>query len=106
MSNDNHLVSIECGPGWKTLIDPIVTRANEIGATITQIKEKFGCLRIYFDPGQADTDKLEDMIDKAELESATTCEMCGKPGVTMTSGHWLKTVCKEHATELGYRRSK
>jgi len=105
MSNDNHQVFRENGPGWSALIDPIVTHANEIGVTITQIKEKFGCLRVYFDPGQADTDKLEDMIDKAELESATTCEMCGRAGLRMSKGGWMKTLCKEHAIELDYRRT-
>jgi hypothetical protein len=109
MSNDNHKLARECGPGWNDLIGPIVIRADETGATIVQIKEKFGMLRIYLGPGDVDCDELLDMIDKAEMESATTCEMCGKPGVTMatgSNGHWLKTLCKEHGTELGYRRTK
>lgn len=103
MSKDNHLVAIECGPGWGFLVAPIVQRANEIDATISQIKEKFGMLRVYLS-SHVDDDELCDMIDKAEMDSATTCEMCGKPGVNMTNGGWLKTLCKEHATDLGYRR--
>src|ERR1700675_4256173 len=84
MTTDNHKVFRDNGPGWDALIDPIVPHANEIGVTITQVKEKFGALRVYFCPGQADTDKLEEMIDAAELASATTCEMCGKPGLRMS----------------------
>lgn len=100
---DNDQVFHECGPGWKSLIDPIVTRANDMGATITQIKEKFGLLRIYFDPGHADCDELEDMVDQAELDSATRCEMCGEPAHMMLKAGWRKTLCKIHAIDLGYK---
>jgi len=103
VATDNDQVSRECGNGWKELIDPIVTRANEIGATIMQIKEKFGMLRIYFDPGHTDCDELEDMVDKSELDSATRCEMCGLPSHMMVKGGWYKTLCKEHAIDLGYK---
>lgn len=105
MSNDNGRVSRECGNGWSALIDPIVKRADETSATIMQIKEKFAQLRIYLGPSAVDDDELCDMIDAAEQASATICEMCGKAGLRHTTGSWLKTLCKEHATELGYRRT-
>lgn len=106
MSKDNHLVYRECGAGWDPLLHPIVQKANELDATIVQIKEKFGRLRVYFDPGQADTDALEEMIDQAELESGKTCELCGKPGKGMISGgSWHKTLCAEHGIELGYKQA-
>lgn len=103
MSKDNHQVYTEFGPGWNSLLAPIAQLANELDATITQAKEKYGELRIYFDPGQADTDALEEMIDRAEEESRRTCEMCGKLGHLMVKGIWYKTLCKEHATDLGYK---
>lgn len=104
MATDNDKVYRENGAGWNDLIEPIMKRANELGATVTQVKEKLGMLRIYFSPGQADCSDLEEMIEQAEIDSATRCEMCGQPGITMTTGSWLKTLCKEHSTELGYRR--
>lgn len=103
MATDNDKLFRQNGPGWDALIDPIVKRANEIGATIGQIKEKYGCLRVYLDPCYVDCDELEEMIDKAEADSATTCEMCGKIGHTMVKAHWWKTLCKEHAIDLDYR---
>jgi len=101
MTNDQ--VFHECGPGWQGIIDPLVAKATELGARVDQIKEKFGELRFYFTSGQTDTDALEEMIEAAEEASKHTCEMCGKPGVLMRSKHWYKTLCKEHALELGYK---
>ncbi len=100
---DNSQVFHECGAGWRDLIAPIVKRADEIGATIGQIKEKYGLLCIHLDPSYVDCDELEEMIDKAEMDSATVCEMCGKPGHTLVRAHWYKTLCKEHAIDLGYK---
>ena len=33
-------------------------------------------------------------IDEAEIKSAKTCEICGKPG-TQTKNGWIKTLCDE-----------
>jgi hypothetical protein len=101
MTNDQ--VYRECGDGWKSLIDPLVSKANELGATVDQIKEKYGGLRFYFTPGEADADELEEMIEEAEIASQVTCELCGAPGHTLHNGPWYKTLCKEHALELGYK---
>ncbi len=103
MSGDNSKVFWECGNGWRALIEPIIQHADEIGATITQIKEKYGFLRVYFDPGHVDCDTLEDMVDKAEMDSATRCEMCGANAHLMVKGGWYKVLCKEHAIELSYK---
>src|SRR5580693_361247 len=100
MTNDQ--VFRQCGPGWSKLIDPLIAKANELGATVDQIKEKFGGLRFYFTPGTADTDELEEMIERAEIESMVTCEMCGKPGKLARSATWLKVLCSDHRIELGY----
>lgn len=97
----------ECGPGWATLIDPVEALITALGGLILQIKEKFGGLRLYYSPGSADEDArwvdVEKMVRDAESASLKTCEMCGKPGYTRSSGRWLKTLCDDHALELGYR---
>jgi len=110
MTTDNHQVFIECGPGWLPLIEPILKKANELDATVMQVKEKFGSLRVYVEPGYCDCDELycdcdelEEMIDSAEMASCTMCEMCGKSGIRMRRAGWYKTLCKEHASELGYK---
>lgn len=56
----------------------------------TQVKEKFGTLRIYFDGGD---DHIRDILSEAEDLSSTTCESCGcGQGVHRTKG-WHRTLC-------------
>jgi hypothetical protein len=102
--SNNAEIFREHGDGWENILAPVIAEADRLGATLTQVKEKYGTLRVYFDPGPTDTDTLEDLIDTAEEESGRTCELCGKPGVLMTSGYWLKTLCPDHCIELGYKR--
>jgi len=83
---------------------------ERLGGTVSQIKEKYGGLRFYYSPGDStadlhpDWDIVENMVDDAEQQSLVTCEMCGQPGVLMTSGHWLKTLCADDALQLGYKK--
>lgn len=62
---------------------------------ITQIKEKFGGLRFYYDGGDA---RVSGMVTMAESWAAHTCEECGKPG-TSRRGGWIRTLCDEHEAE-------
>jgi hypothetical protein len=59
--------------------------------TITQIKEKYGALRIYFDDSGLSEDaeaRVEEAIDLAEYRAACTCENCGAEAssTTITAG--------------------
>ena len=58
----------------------------------TQIKEKFGTLRMYYDGGDAVTRAVTTF---AEIMSSRTCEVCGNKGETITTG-WHRTLCPEH----------
>ncbi len=100
---DNSKIFCECGPGWESIVLPILKEADALGATVTCVKEKYGEIRIYFNPGQADCDTLEDMIESAEHASRSMCELCGKPGTMRRRSEWYKTLCSEHALDLGYR---
>jgi hypothetical protein len=97
----------ECGTGWSSLIDPLEKRCDELGGLIYCIKEKYAGLRFYYDPGgngtESEWDAFEEAVDQAEADSKKICEMCGKAGKVMRSGQWYKTVCAEHAIELGYK---
>ena len=104
MSKDNKQICRQQGDGWENLLAPILEEADRVDAEITQVKEKYGRMRVYFTPGSWDTDKLEEMIDQAEKDSATVCELCGKPGVMFVKGQWLKTICASHALDLGYKQ--
>lgn len=71
----------------------ISTHIESIGLDIiaTQVKEKFGTLRfyVYVDGGDEEVFRL---IDAAEQESATICELCGAPGTLVMKG-WGSTRC-------------
>jgi hypothetical protein len=60
----------------------------------SQIKEKYGTARWYYNGGDSTVDKL---IRKAENKTHTTCETCGKPGKLRGTG-WRYTACEEHVT--------
>lgn len=97
---------IECGDGWFNFLVSLfnkieleLIKSNLQGECYaTQVKEKFGGLRVYKSTGN---DKIYDLIHEAERESYTICEMCGQPGKLWNKG-WLSTLCDEHAKEQGY----
>lgn len=86
----------ECSDGWFNIINAacsvIATHTEHEGKTdflFTQIKEKYGTLRMYSDGGDAYTDGI---IAMAEAMSGVTCELCGAPG-KLKGGGWLTTRC-------------
>jgi len=64
----------------------------------TQVKEKFGGLRFYYNGGD---EYIGGLIQMAELMSQQTCEVCGNHGKIYTTG-WHRTLCEKHAKELKY----
>ena len=67
----------------------------------TQIKEKFGTLRFYYNGGDQYIRGLEAM---AESMTSRTCEDCGSPGVARSTEkrRWVRVLCDKHAYEQGY----
>lgn len=65
---------------------------------LSQVKEKFGTLRFYYDGGN---EVIRGMVSMAESMSARTCEECGNPGRTRGGG-WIRTLCDTHAEKAGY----
>lgn len=62
---------------------------------IEQVKEKYGTLRFYTN---FTTERIDTLIEYAELMSACTCEKCGAPGIEYPIG-WIRTLCHTHAVE-------
>ena len=56
----------------------------------TQVKEKYGTLRIYTNYTD---DYISGVIVMAENMSGSTCEVCGVPG-RLTGKGWYSTLCK------------
>lgn len=58
----------------------------------SQVKEKFGGLRFYYDGGD---DYISGLSSMAESMSYVTCERCGNPGKPNDEG-WIQTLCENH----------
>ena len=67
----------------------------------TQVKEKFGEMRIYMSRSDED---IKQVIYRAMKASLTTCEDCGKPGRMYREG-WMRTSCQKCQREWR-RRTK
>lgn len=98
-------------PGWMKLIQDMLM---EVDATtwpdfleegcehfdikehpiFTDIKEKYGRLRVY---GDNIDDETEAIIDKYIILSGKTCMTCGAPGQMREKGYWLYVACDQHA---------
>ena len=57
----------------------------------TQIKEKYGMLRMYHNGLDRDGDRI---LNKYEALSKKTCILCGKPATRITLG-WISPYCDE-----------
>jgi len=93
----------DCGDGWYNIIDTLCHQiqwhlehnlgADEDPDTVrveaTQVKEKYGTLRFYYNGGN---DFIEGVVWMAEALSAVTCELCGNPGTVRNDG-WIRTLC-------------
>lgn len=96
-------VGFDVGDGWFRLIDVvssiIVERSAEVGLdpVATQIKEKFGTLRLYVQGLQND-EYLEGCIAMASAVSAQVCQVCGGNGLLRIAG-WYRVLCEEHEDE-------
>jgi hypothetical protein len=101
-----NLKGFACDDGWFNIIYQSLRELNyyclnkNVDLQITQIKEKFAALRIYFDGGD---DYVKGVVGLAERLSMNTCEVCGcSPANVKSNKVWLKTLCEKDATELGY----
>jgi hypothetical protein len=91
---------IECGDGWYWLINELCAALqyetdtfNAPQVQFSQIKEKFGELRIYTDSNDNAVQKGQ--MDFAEDLSTTICENCGQMGATQTENVTLCERCKK-----------
>jgi len=112
----------ECGDGWFKLIwdlceniekelikeeenlDPkektVDLLRGEYKFRVTQVKEKYGSLRFYVSSA---TDKIFELINKAESKSCTTCEVCGADAKLGQKNGWYTTLCVDCAKKVRHR---
>jgi hypothetical protein len=112
-----------CEGGWYGCVAPdgwkdIVLKADAMLAymdpkyKITQIKEKWGTLRYYFETEKSgiELDIMYAIATQAEAYSASVCETCGKFGELRTERRYIQTLCSKCedavAKEVAERRAK
>lgn len=99
------LENVYCGwwladdSGWNDVIYKVLTAiaaepcndgTHGGPASIAQVKEKFGGIRMYIENA---TGTQEQCIRELETICWFTCEDCGTTRDVETSGSWLKTLC-------------
>ena len=116
---------IDCPEGWLDiltnlcnkleLLNNTVCKENKVKIVATQVKEKFGTLRFYFDLTpfwEEETDEntynliydmVSDLINYAEHKTSNVCQVCGKPfwyeKDKKVSKGWIGYYCEKCATE-------
>ena len=89
---DNLCMQIQHHINW-TNIGPRENEKSELlWFEATQVKEKFGGLRFYYDGGD---DFISGMVTLAESMSYHICEVCGDSG-KQTEEKWATTRCEKH----------
>ena len=79
---------------WLELVCDLIKNLIDVGwdKKILQIKEKYGSLRFYISEG---SDEIYKLIDKAENDSFTICESCGKVGKLRGNLSWIQVLCED-----------
>jgi hypothetical protein len=94
----------EIGNGWygiaKDLAESLSKLSNSI--VVTQIKEKFGALRVYTSAPVDIQEAVMDLVSKAESKSVLTCTSCGDPCTRETVNFVIRTTCKPCLTSGKY----
>ena len=87
------------GDGWYALINALcaelqglTARYGEPQIVVSQVKEKFGKLRVHVHEASPAQHKA---IAAAERMSASICEVCGEPGQLVRDGFY-RTRCERH----------
>lgn len=94
------LDGFSCGDGWFEIIDRLSAKFSAFpDLLVVQVKEKFGKLRFYAESDREDGScrpgDLQAELDLATEQSASTCELCGQPGVLAERrGRWLSVRCR------------
>lgn len=92
--------SLECGPGWVPLIERLFQQIQahmnahpEAEALqVSQIKQKFGELRVYYRGGDHACAAL---VEQAAIQAQSTCEICGSHGSAREAGGMV-VRCDQH----------
>jgi uncharacterized protein with HEPN domain len=88
-----------CGDGWFSIIERLSLKlADDSNLVVSQLKEKFGRMVVYFDDSELPSPEVEvatdAALDEATEESKRTCEICGDAGTLEKRGDHVAVRCK------------
>ncbi|MCF5700475.1 MbcA/ParS/Xre antitoxin family protein [Pseudomonas syringae] len=98
--SEDAIFGFECNDGWADVIEATLSlvqqraRVSALDVKVTQVKEKFGQLRIYHRGGN---ESIGAAFEIAELVSGCVCEICGMPGGLISIDGWSQTRCGHHS---------
>jgi hypothetical protein len=105
-------ISMSYSRGWFHLFSQLCADIDHAlgddkrGFHWTQVKEKFGSARLYFQmtPGVSSDEsdlmqRLLSLKNEAEAASQRTCVACGQPGRVYPDMGWMLAVCETHHQE-------
>lgn len=94
---------LEVGDGWLPILEELFEKLSEKVLThelhdfrISQVKEKFGGLRVYTRNGNEATASL---IREAVEKASHTCDVCAKPGELKQIELLWATRCQRHEND-------
>lgn len=101
LQNNLMWFGFEIGDGWIPIMRELCEKIQVIidnnpeydDFRFTQVKEKWGGLRVYcnYDPKE-----IDDLIDEAVAKAYVTCEVCGEKGSLREDLSWIVTLCDKH----------
>lgn len=102
---------LQCSSGWELIIRELcerlqgLTRESGKNFQFSQIKEKFGGIRIYWGGGDPE---INAMIAEATEKASRTCEDCGEAGtmvMLLLVGRWYQTSCEKCIQKRAAKRA-
>jgi len=96
------------GLGWHGLVDQFYKDMDALGVEyqVDQIKEKFGCLRIYITTTGVDFKTAYSIVQEVEEASSKICENCGSPGTIRDDMSWILTLCDDCYQKVKYSKEE
>ena len=103
------------GKGWHGLVQAALLVLAAAGYEPTQIKEKFGLLRIYFARKHDNTslvlENVYRVLEALESLSGFVCEQCGCNDGTVSTkssegGYWILTLCDKCRLQTMNKKAK
>ena len=105
--NESTGIRFECGSGWIPILLEMDKKLTYLDPhySLSQVKEKFGFLRVYADLSIDYLDNPQyhiiselffDTIALASHKSRNTCEICGSHAQLVSRNGWYRVRCDEH----------